>query len=70
MKHKILPNLQIGIIIIWVIFTDLCSNLMIEPKSQKTPHRLIKTTRQWLGLIVVLVGALVLLLESIAVIPS
>lgn len=44
--------------------------MMIEPKPQKTPRRLIQRVRQWLGLVIVLVGALVSLLESIAVIPN
>jgi hypothetical protein len=43
---------------------------MIESKPQKTPSKTIKTARQWLGLLVVLAGAVLLLLESIALIPA
>jgi hypothetical protein len=42
---------------------------MIKSKPQKTLLKTIKTARQWLGLLVVLAGAVLLLLESTKLIP-
>lgn len=43
---------------------------MTEPELQKTPQKLMKTFRQWLGLGIVLAGSLIVLFESIALIPG
>jgi hypothetical protein len=42
---------------------------MIKPEQTKSPRPLIKTTRQWCGLLVVIFGAIALLLDAITVFP-
>jgi|OM-RGC.v1.038888164 hypothetical protein len=42
---------------------------MIKPEQKNAAATLIKTTRQWLGLFIVLTGAVILVLEGIAVLP-
>jgi hypothetical protein len=43
---------------------------MTELNPEKRSQKMLKTFRQWIGLFIVISGALILLLESFSVLPT